>query len=50
MCVDGSCSIRYGNNAEESLQKGQTVLIPAALQHYSIHTENEAKLLEVYIK
>ncbi|WP_109302391.1 type I phosphomannose isomerase catalytic subunit [Aquimarina sp. AU474] len=50
MCVSGSCSIQYNNGLEENLEKGQTVLIPAVLKNYSIHTRNEAKLLEVYIK
>ncbi len=50
MCVSGACIIGYDSGMEENLEQGQTILIPAALKNYSIHTKNEAKLLEVYIK
>jgi len=46
MCVDGDCSITY-NGKSQSLAKGQTVLIPAALSSYGIN--GNATLLEIYI-
>ncbi|WP_281543326.1 type I phosphomannose isomerase catalytic subunit [Maribacter aestuarii] len=47
MCVGGSARIQTGD-AEESIQKGETVLIPATTNSVRINTSN-AKLLEVTI-
>lgn len=47
MCVEGQCKIVY-NDFSEDLIKGETILIPAALGHFEIVTNN-AKLLEVYV-
>ena len=47
MCVGGSARIQTGD-AEESIQKGETVLIPATTNSLRINTSN-AKLLEVTI-
>ena len=45
MCVEGSVAI---NDTE--VNKGETVLIPAALKELHIESEVNSKLLEVYIK
>ena len=47
MCVDGEANIKTKSHSE-SIVKGETVLIPAAIKEYSI-TTNNAKLLEVYV-
>jgi len=47
ICVDGKVTINFFNN-EETISKGQTVLIPAALKDFSL-SSNYAKLLEVYV-
>ncbi|MCB0376514.1 MAG: mannose-6-phosphate isomerase, partial [Sinomicrobium sp.] len=47
MCVDGALTIS-GAGAEERLKKGETVLIPAAIDGLEFKTE-AATLLEVYI-
>jgi len=51
MCVYGNVTFHYGEeNDSETLTKGETLLIPAMLKEFSISSENDAKLLEVYIK
>jgi mannose-6-phosphate isomerase len=47
MCVEGNCVVtnHYFN---EALEKGETLLMPAAIDNYTIEGEG-AKLLEVYI-
>ena len=47
MCVDGEVIINY-NQGKVKLNKGETVLIPAALTEFEIIT-NKAKLLEVFV-
>lgn len=47
ICVEGECKV-YSDNFSESLAIGQTMLLPAAIEHYSI-SSNSVKLLEVYI-
>lgn len=47
MCVDGEAAITI-EGFSEIIKKGETILIPAALQHFEIDSNN-AKLLEVYI-
>jgi mannose-6-phosphate isomerase len=46
MCVEGSFELKYENVAYH-YTKGDTVLIPALLQHYSIN--GKASILEIYI-
>ncbi|MGQ1785456.1 MULTISPECIES: type I phosphomannose isomerase catalytic subunit [unclassified Saccharicrinis] len=50
MCVGGSAKIICANGEEETITKGETVLIPAAIDNVIIEPDGEAKLLEVYIK
>lgn len=47
MCVGGDALIETKNHSE-TIKKGETILLPAALKKYSIKT-NKAKLLEVYV-
>jgi len=50
MCVEGGMEIIYAENEMESLQAGESVLIPAALNSLQLKPLGEAKVLEVYIK
>ncbi|MBO3116790.1 class I mannose-6-phosphate isomerase [Winogradskyella sp. DF17] len=47
ICVDGKCVVS-NNGFNEVLEKGETLLMPAAIDNYTIEGEG-AKLLEVYI-
>lgn len=47
MCVDGEAEIRI-DQTKETITKGETVLLPAAIQSYQITSKN-ARLLEVYV-
>ena len=47
MCVEGTASVEVGGILTE-LSMGETVLIPACIESFSI-SSNHAKLLEVYI-
>jgi len=47
MCVEGETSVST-DGFSEIVKKGETVLIPAALKHFKIESNN-AKLLEVYV-
>lgn len=47
MCVEGEVIIET-NNYSETLKKGETILIPAAIKSYQITSKN-AHLLEVYV-
>jgi len=50
MCVEGGMEIIYAENEMESLQAGESVLSPAALNSLQLKPLGEAKVLEVYIK
>lgn len=47
MCVDGTAKIS-SNGFTETVQKGETVLLPASIKNYKI-TSKDAVLLEVYV-
>ena len=47
MCVEGEAQITT-DSATETIKKGETILLPAAVKNYEITSEN-AKLLEVYV-
>ncbi len=47
MCVEGSATITV-NNSTETLNKGETILLPAAIKTYNIDAK-KATLLEVYV-
>lgn len=48
MCIDGEVTIE-AHGKKESLEKGESILIPANLKNFKI-AGNSAELLEVYIK
>jgi mannose-6-phosphate isomerase len=48
MCVGGNAIVKVGKHTEE-INKGETLLIPAASKRIEIKSES-AELLEVYIK
>ncbi|MCB0462274.1 MAG: type I phosphomannose isomerase catalytic subunit [Flavobacteriaceae bacterium] len=47
ICVEGAADIIM-DNFSETIIKGETILIPAALKHFKLESNN-AKLLEVYV-
>ena len=47
MCVDGDAEI-VANGHSEVIKKGETILLPAAIENYEIASKN-ATLLEVYV-
>jgi len=47
MCVDGEATIKF-ESFVETVKKGETILIPAALKQFELDSNN-AKLLEVYV-
>jgi len=47
ICVEGSATITY-NEHSENIKKGETILLPAAVEHYEINSK-KATLLEVYV-
>lgn len=49
MCVEGKVEFVY-NTQKESLQKGETILVPAAIKELEIISKIQSELLEVYIK
>ena len=50
MCVKGEVAFHYGEDEIETLSNGETVLIPAILNEFSISSTNDSELLEIYIK
>ncbi len=49
MCVKGNVEFRY-QNQQEKLQYGETLLVPACIKEFEIHTSSNSELLEVYIQ
>ena len=50
MCLDGNFEIVY-EGGKETVNKGETVLIPASMENYQLKPLDKAvKTLEVYIK
>ncbi|MFI1772293.1 type I phosphomannose isomerase catalytic subunit [Thalassobellus citreus] len=47
MCVEGDAEIS-ANGFKETIKKGETILLPAAIENYNLNSEN-ATLLEVYV-
>lgn len=47
MCTEGKAKIKT-NFGDETIEKGETLLLPAAIKNYSIQSDN-AELLEVYV-
>lgn len=48
MCLEGSATIKY-NGGEETVEMGQTILVPATLNEFQVVPTPKAKLLEVYL-
>ena len=49
MCVAGNVEFKYENQIE-SVQMGETILIPNCIKNIVISSDKESELLEVYIK
>lgn len=49
ICVEGSCNLVDSEKNEISLQAGETVLLPAAIQEVTITPQGSVKLLETYV-
>ncbi len=50
MCVNGKATIETADNTPVEIAKGETVLIPAALEFVSLHTSTSTEILEIYIQ
>ncbi len=50
MCVQGRADIENGNSGTVSLEKGETVLIPASLKNIHLRPSGSTRLLEIFIK
>jgi mannose-6-phosphate isomerase len=50
MCMDGMAEITYNEEEKLEISKGETILVPATVDHIKITPKNKAKLLEVYIE
>ena len=50
MCTQGKLTINYGGEKPETIEKGETILIPAVIEQLIITTEEESTILEVSIK
>ena len=50
ICLEGNFSIDFGADDPCSLQKGETVLIPAEIKTFDLRPNPKAKILEVYIR
>jgi mannose-6-phosphate isomerase len=49
ICVRGKCQLLTPGNKAVPLQMGESLLVPAALGHYTIEPDPGTQLLEVYI-
>jgi len=49
MCLDGKLELEYDEEDRELLEKGETILIPAVIDHLRYIPHPSAKVLEVYI-
>ncbi len=49
ICIEGSLSIKYRSEKTETLEKGETVLIPANLKNLSLIPGEKSKIIEIYI-
>ena len=49
MCLDGKFEIEYYESEKITIEKGETVLIPAVMEHLYLNPVVQSKLLEVYI-
>ncbi len=49
MCLDGEFEIEYYESERITIKKGETVLIPAVIEHLILNPVVQSKILEVYI-
>lgn len=50
MCLEGQFFLDYGNTDKLEVAKGETILLPAAIEHVQLIASDKARLLEVYIE
>jgi mannose-6-phosphate isomerase len=50
MCLDGKAELIYDENDSIVIEKGETLLVPASVEHLAYKPEPHAKLLEVYLQ
>ncbi|RPH33951.1 MAG: mannose-6-phosphate isomerase [Bacteroidales bacterium] len=50
LCIDGICSINYGEGLKETLSKGETILIPAELKNIILEPSEFTTILEIFIE
>lgn len=50
LCIEGALNIIYGEGGNETLSRGETVLIPADLKELTLEPKKTATILEIYIK
>jgi mannose-6-phosphate isomerase len=50
MCLEGSFSILCYNGETETVEKGETVLLPAEIKNVKLIPDKMAKILEIYIE
>lgn len=49
MCIDGELEIDWYESDKIKLSKGETILIPAVIEHLKLNPVKRSKILEVYI-
>lgn len=49
VCMEGTARVYYGNGLYETLQSGETCLLPCGIQEVMLRTETDCLLLETYI-
>ncbi len=49
MCIEGKLEIVYNETEKITIEKGETVLIPAVIEHLILNPVVQSKLIEVYI-
>jgi mannose-6-phosphate isomerase len=50
LCIEGKLGIEYRGTEKETLEKGETVLLPAEIKKVRLVPEPGTKILEVYIE
>ncbi len=49
MCIDGQFKINYAKDESITVLKGETILIPAVIEHLFLEPVRESKILEIFI-
>jgi mannose-6-phosphate isomerase len=50
MCLEGRYELHYGADQVMTIQKGETVLVPAVIKEIRLVPQTVSKILEIYIK